>query len=305
MQFEREQFDDSLLDDNFVQETEDVDLGFQSMADLEKDVVKTEDDVTEDTPTTDTHAAENAQDTDASTEELDIMSQFLQSRGIRDGKTIVYEDEETGETSEVDFSTLSKPEQLQILSEISSPDLSEDEIQTINYLRENNVTLQDVITYYQDQAVKAYIENNKVESTSSVDSYDDDVIYLAEMKRRFPSMSEDELESELEAAKSNEELFKKKVEVIRDTYKQEEEKQAQEAIEAQQRQQEEYQKEFVNQLNNFSYVLMDHTDPKSDKLVIEDADRQAIYDYIFKKGPNGTSQLVDDLNNTEVLIQLA
>lgn len=303
MQFERDQFDDSLLDDNFNQEAEGADLGFQSMAELLEDGDTTPDDPTESTveePTT-----EPAQETDAKEDDLDVLGQFLKARGVRDGKTIVYEDDDTGETNEVDFSTLSQEEQLQILSDLADPGLSEDEVKTINYLRQNNASLQDVITYFQEQAVKAYIESNSSQTPSTVDSFTDEVLYVADLKKRFPDMSDEELQVELELAQSNEDLFKKKVDILRTSYKAEEERQAQQLIEEEQKKQEAYQKDFAEHLDQFSYVLMDHTDPKSDKFVIEDRDRQAIYDYIFKKNPNGVSQLAEDLNDTDVLIQLA
>lgn len=303
MQFEREQFDDSLLDDNYVSNTEDVDLGFQRMSDLDDADSNKEGNVSENTPSDTTP---NSSETTYATEEsLDVLGQFLKTRGVRDGKTIVYEDDDTGETNEVDFSTLSHEEQLQILNDLSTPNLSEDEIGTINYLRQNNVSLQDVITYFQEQAVKDYIASTSGTQTYSVDNYDDDVLYVADLKRRFPEMSEEELAEELEIAKSNEDLFKKKAETLRAAYKEEENAAIKQQEEAQQAQQQAYIQEFTNCLDNFSYVLMDHTDPKSDKFIIENRDRQAIYDYIFKKTPEGTTQLAADLNDPNVLIQLA
>lgn len=299
MQFEREQFDDSLLDDNYSQNTEDVDLGFQRMSDLNDGDNNA---VENDTPDSNTESSEN---TYATEESLDVLGQFLKTRGVRDGKTIVYEDDDTGETNEVDFSTLSHEEQLQILNDLSAPNLSEDEIGTINYLRQNNVSLQDVIIYFQDQAVRNYIASTSGNPMSDVDSFDDDVLYVADLRRRFPEMSNEELSEELELAKANEELFKKKADALRAAYKEEEAAVIQQQQESQQRQQQEYIQDFTNRLNNFSHVLMDHTDPKSDKFMIENRDRQAIYDYIFKKTPEGITQLAADLNDPDTLIQLA
>lgn len=303
MQYERDQFDEALLDDNYSEEVDNTDPGFQRMSEMEEEPSETE---TDSLPAAE-QSSDSTQQTeeDTSTEELDALGQFLKSKGVRDGKTIVYEDEETGETNEVEFSSLSTEEQLQILSDLSTPSLSEDEINTINYLRQNNASLQDVITYFQEQAVKEYIEKNSTEPTHEVDSYTDDVLYLAELKRRYPDMSDEELESELETAQANEELFKKKVTAIRASYKEAEEKQKQAALEEEQKTIEAYHTEFANHLDQFSYVLMDHTDPKSDKIVVEEQDKQAIYDYIFKKNPDGMSQLAADLNNMDVLIQLA
>ena len=297
MQFEREQFDDSLLEDNYSQDVENVDLGFQRMSELDSD----------DNPTDDTQSDndESSQNIDATEESLDVLSQFLKTRGVRDGKTIVYEDDDTGETSEVDFSTLSNEEQLQILNDLSAPELSEDEIGTINYLRQNNVSLQDVITYFQEQAVKQYIASTSGNTTHAVDDFSDEVLYIADLKNRFPEMSDEELADELEMAKSNDAIFKKKVEALRVSYKEEEQLAIKQREEQQKKLTEDYMNDFVNRLDSFSHVLMDHTDPKSDKFVIENSDRQAIYDYIFKKTPEGITQFAADLNDPDTVIQLA
>ena len=303
MNYDRDQFDDSLLDDNFEQETEPVDEGFQRMADLEEDVVNdTDNDVQNEQETSDNQLEENEE---SNFEDLDVVGHFLKERGVRDGKTLLYEDDETGETTEIDFSSLSKEEQLQILNDLSKPDLSDDEISTINYLRENNTSLQDVITYFQEKAVQEYIASTTKEAEHTVDSIADDVLYVVDLKKRYPDMSDEELESELELAQSNEELFKKKVDVIRAVYKAEEENAKAAALEQQKQEMEKYQQDFVNHLNNFSHVLMDHTDPKSDKIMVEDKDKQAIYDYFFRKDTDGASQFTRDLNDNEVLIQLA
>lgn len=296
MEFEATQFDDSLLDpapseqDNSSVDSnpfEPVDYGTQDQNDNES------------SQTTET------QD-DSYTEQMDAYMRFLQSRGIRDGKTVVYEDEETGETSEVDFSTLSDDEKFNILDEISRPDLTDDEIHTINFLRQNNVTMQDVIAYYQDQAVKDYIEKSGAPTqVYTSDDYSNEELYIADLKSRYPDMSDEELVDELESAKDNEELFNKKVEVIRNNFKNIEENQKKAQEEAYIKAQQDYQTQFTNVLDNFNYIPMDYKDPNGGAFQVENSEKAAIWDYIFKQDANGMTGFTRDLNDPAKLIEMA
>ena len=74
---------------------------------------------------------ENQSNSD-SNEEVDInpIEEFLKEKGIEDVSKIKYETED-GEIQEVDFNSLSGKEQLTILKELSTPDLSESEINTV------------------------------------------------------------------------------------------------------------------------------------------------------------------------------
>lgn len=142
--------------------------------------------------------------------DLDVFSEFLKGRGLRDGKTLIYQDEE-GNEQEVDFSSLDRDEQLNILNELAKPDLSDDEVKTIEYLRNNNVTIQDVIEYYSQKAVQDYInQNGPVNKAYSVDDYSDEELYIADLKSKFEGMTEEEIQADLDLAKSNEDLFKKR-----------------------------------------------------------------------------------------------
>lgn len=143
MIYDRSQFDDSLLD-NEVNPTE-------------NSVPPTEEPITEEDPNQEPEEGDDPIEEEDPDKDLDAFSAFLKSKGVRDGKTIIYEDEDTGEQKEVDFNSLDKAEQLEILNSLSDPGLTEDEIETINFLRKNNTSLQDVITFYQQKAIDDYI----------------------------------------------------------------------------------------------------------------------------------------------------
>ena len=107
----------------------------------------------------------------------DVLTTFLSQYGIENGK-ITYEND-NGDTEEVNFNELDSAEQLNILKELTTPDLADHEIETINFLRKNNVTLQDVVEYYSQVAVQNYIkENGPVQRDYSIDEYSDDELYF-------------------------------------------------------------------------------------------------------------------------------
>ena len=211
MQFEHNQFD-NLLDDEVVER-----VNTETQEEIIEPALNSTEGEEEEPSTSEGESGETEEEND-----LDAFSTFLKNRGIRDGKTIIYENEETGETEEVDFETLSKEEQLSILESLTDPGLSEDEIETINLLRKTNSSFQDIIAYYQQQAIDEYKAKNSGQETYTVDSYSDDELYLADQKAKFPEMTEEELKIELDVAKSNEDLFKKKVDLIRKQYKEQE-----------------------------------------------------------------------------------
>ena len=293
MLYDRSQFDDSLLDNETDPSLEDPNKT------IEEGITPQEE------PTNEEPIQDPNQELEDPDSDLDAFAIFLKSRGVRDGKTIVYEDEDTGETKEVDFNSLDKQEQLEILNSLADPGLTEDEIRTINLLRKNNTTLQDVISYYQQKAIDEYIEKNNISPTYSIDSYSDDDLYIADQKSKYPEMSDEELQTELEIAKSNEELFKKKVDLIRKQYQKLEEENIREQEEAEKAQQKEYQDKFANILNGFESISLDYKDPKSDKIVIEERDKNQIFDYVFKPTTNGVSKFVEDLSNPEIVAKLA
>lgn len=234
-------------------------------------------------------------------EDVDYMTSFLNEFGVKDG-IVTYENED-GTTEEVNFNDLDSNEKLNILRELTNPGLSQDEINTINYLRTNNASLQDVINYYSQVAVQNYISSSTKEY--AIDDYTDDELYIASLKEKFPDMSESDLEADLENAKSNEELYKRKVDTIRNQYKALEEEQAKAAVKEREEQYNTFRNSVHEALNNFKDVSMDYKDEKSARIQVEDSERERIYDYILRQDQNGESQMYKDLNDTNKLARLA
>ena len=237
----------------------------------------------------------------------DFLHNFLKEKGIEDPSKLQWEDE-NGEITDVDFDSLSDEDKLNVLNSLSDPGLSQHEIDVVNYLRNNNVTLNQVIDYFSKKAVDDYIAKNLDSvptKTYTIDDYTDEELYLADLKSKYPDFTDEELTSKLNSAKSNEELFKKEVNALRTEYKNEEDAQ----IEAQkQREQQDYDNlvnNLQNILGNFNEVILDSTDPESDVLEIEDSDKEQVLAYLLNQDTDGKSQLVKDLENPTTLIELA
>ena len=252
-------------------------------------------------------------DPDKSTEpnepELDVWHQYLKEMGIEDSKAIQFENEE-GEIETVDFDSLDRETQLTMLKELSDPGLSEHEIEVVNYLRRNNASFNDVIDYFAEQRLQEYLNENPDavhQKKYSVDEYSNDELYLADLKNKYPTLTDEELLAELDSAKLNEELFNKKSDAIRQQYKEQEEKVKQEQEQAEQQRYEALQQNIVDAVLNFKEISID-PDPESEDwrgLEIEDGDRQQILAYLLDQDQEGKSQLVRDIEDPAELIKLS
>ena len=241
--------------------------------------------------------------------ELDVWHQYLKDLGVSDYKAIQFENDE-GEIETVDFDTLDKETQLTMLKELTDPGLSEHEIEVVNYLRRNNASFDDVINYFAEQRLQQYLTENPDQvhqKVYSVDEYTNDELYLADLKNKYPDFTDEVLLAELDAAKLNEELFNKKSDIIRQQYKEQEDRQKQEAEAAEQQRYEDLQQNIVNAVLNFKEISID-PDPESEDwrgLEIEDGDRQNILSYLLDQDQEGKSRLVRDIEDPNELIKLS
>lgn len=118
-----------------------------------------------------------------------------------------------------EFTSLDKEEQLNILKELSDPNLSDHETEVMNYLRTH--TLYETVEYFAEQKLQEYLKHSEISNTKTyvVDDYTDDELYLAHLKCNYPSFTDEELSSKLNIAKSNKTLFKKEIIFLRQDYK--------------------------------------------------------------------------------------
>ena len=272
-----------------------------------------EDQITEDEPLLPDQPSDNGDEPEPQEpqnnedQEDDLITSYLKSKGITDPTKIQFENEEGG-IDEVDFSTLPKEEQLTMLNELASTDYTDYEREVINYLRVNNTDLQGVINYFQNKAIEDYLAQNPNQAPQksyTIDDYSDDELYIADLAAKFPDFTEEELNAKLDAAKTNEELFKKEVDSLREFYKGEEDRQAEQAKLSEQQQYEALQNTLLESIGKFNEIVLDTEDPKSDSLEIEDSDKQIMLDYLLTPDKDGQSQFDKDLSDPNALIELA
>lgn len=257
-------------------------------------------------PSDETNSAQEEQTETHETED-DLITSYLKSYGITDPTKIQFENDEGG-IDEVDFSSLPKEEQLTMLQELSSSDYTDYEKEVINYLRINNTDLQGVINYFQNKAIEDYLAQNPdsaPQKSYSIDDYSDDELYIADLAAKFPDFTEEELNARLDSAKVNEELFKKEVDSLRQFYKGEEDRQAEEVKQREQQQYEALQNTLLDSIGRFNEIVLDTEDPHSDSLEIEDVDKQIMLDYLLTPDKDGQSQFDKDLSDPQALIELA
>lgn len=236
-------------------------------------------------------------------EEEDVISAFLRSKGINPN-SIKFTGED-GQQEEHKFADLSAEEQLQILQYNELDDnygLTNEETQLINNLRSNNLSVQDYNNYIAKQAIENYTKNN-TQPQYQVDSISDDELFIIDLKARIPELSDEEVLAELDSAKANEDLFTKKVQSIRDDYKQKED-----LIEQQEQQLR--QQEAAQQAQQFEQLIIntiqenDSIDLGDSQLALSVDDKNEIASFILDEDATGVRYISRALDDPRTLVKM-
>lgn len=239
--------------------------------------------------------------------EEDVLTSFLKSYGIEDPSKMKFQNDDD-EVEDVDFKTLSKEDQMEILKNLTDSGLSEQEKADLNWLRQNGMSLKQFSDAVSKRSIDNYLNQNPNQAPQRVyqiDDYSDDELYLADLKSKYPDFTDEELLSKLESAKDNEDLYTKEVTALRNSYKQDEDNLVKQQEEQQAQAAQAMRDNLMKAASNFNEVLLDADDPESDALMIEDTDKQQILSYLLDQDSQGKSQLIRDLEDPETLIQLA
>lgn len=234
-------------------------------------------------------------------EDDDIINDILKTKGISDPNKIRFEEEDGKETT-MSWKDLTKEEKINILTgsvveppKAQEPDteLTEEEQQFINYLRSNGMTP----TQYTQQ-----FEQSEPQEQYTVDSLTDEDLFLLDLQARVEDITEEELQKALEAAKSDETLFKKQMEGVRKEYQKLEDnnRQQQEAIAQEQQNQQwnAFVDTITNEIESFNSV-------EGVDLELDDNDKQILADFILERDETGVSNLGKALNDPQSLVTIA
>lgn len=224
-----------------------------------------------------------------------VINTILAQKGFNNPDKIKILDED-GYEEVVSFDGLTEAEQLSLLD---SPDtvLDDSEIEVINFLRTNNTTLEQIIKYREAKAVEAALA---AQDAFSIDQVTDEELYVADLKSRYPSLTDDELGLELEKEMSNDSLFRKKVDTIREQYEQMEiQEQEERALDA--------QREIESNYEMLAASLLEVAQDTDDlyTLELEDQDKDDVLRFLLEKDVNGQSDFIKSLDDPKTLFKLA
>lgn len=150
---------------------------------------------------------------DVQNEEDDLTNEVLRLKGIADPNKIKFE-EETGAIIERSWDSLSREEQLNILSDQNDPnfDLDDQEVELLNAIRSSGMSVHDYMS--------ALTNSVQPKESYKIDQLSDEEVYALDLLEKVGSdnITDEELEQAIENAKQNETLFKKTVEGLRNEY---------------------------------------------------------------------------------------
>lgn len=226
----------------------------------------------------------------------DYLTQLLKSRGV-DRERVRIENEE-GEIEEWKFDDLDDETKFGILSQNDSM-LSDDEINTVNFLRQNRMNLPDLIEYQRQMAIKEYLEQNSTPQYT-VDQVSDDDLFRFELQDQMPDLTDEEIEDQLNRAKENETFFQKKVAALRKEYKELEDNQTK-ANEEQVAAEKEAQ---FNQLAQ-SLVSVARDTEEMNGMLLDDQDKEDVLSFLLDRDANGQSEFYKLFSDPKALFKMA
>lgn len=233
----------------------------------------------------------------------DIIVTLLKDKGINPA-SIKFQNE-SGEIEEKAFDELTKDEQLQILNYDDSQDnygLDDDEVSLINELRQSNLSAEEYKQFIARQAVQEYLANNDPETQIyEVDSIPDDELYVIDLKAKIPELTDEDAASELELAKQNEALYQKKIQSIRNEYKQRENLVIQQQEEEQRLEAEKAAQEFENSIIA-AIEENDTIDLGESSLTLSEDDMNEIASFILDSDAAGVRHIAKALNDPKTLV---
>ena len=127
-----------------------------------------------------------------------LLDDLLKLKGISDSKIIIIGEDEKEE--QIDFYSLSKEEQLEILNNsdtetVVSNELDKTEIDWINELRSSDLSIEQWKQKFKDEILSEI--NIPIEKIYDIDEYNDQELFLLDLKNKY-DLTDEELVKELE-----------------------------------------------------------------------------------------------------------
>lgn len=230
-----------------------------------------------------------------------LVLQLLEAKGIKDG--LVQMENEDGSIEEIPFNELSSEEQFNILNtELESNDLglNDTEAGDLQFLRDNGVTLEQAIQYFSNKAIEDYVASTQNPTADTVAGYSDEEIYALDLLARNKDLTEEEIQTRIDKQREHPDLFKEKVDSLREEYLQLEKDQvAEREAEITRQANESYQ-----QVAESLVAVAKETDYIGG-LDIEVEDKQEVLGFILNKDDNGVTEFGKLLEDPKALFEIA
>lgn len=234
-----------------------------------------------------------------------LIEDLLRSRGITDSSKINFQDD-NGEITQVDWKSLSREEQFNILNQEQPSevdDLDDDEIELLNSIRASKMSPREFLDHYSRQGIQNYINSSQVPNYR-VDQIEDDVLYVTDLIAKLgdDNITDEELQTLLEKAKENPELYQKQIAALRSEYQNLEDQHYQQIQAAQQQQQ---QQQFNQFAQNIQQEIMQFNNIAGFDINMDQDDMQELYEFISGFDSAGVSIFGKVLNDPKSLVKMA
>ena len=256
---------------------------------------------TVDEGTTDSGNDDNQQTVE---EEEDALTSYLKFKGIEDPSKIKFENE-NGETEEIDWNSLSREEQLNILkTSDEDPDtaLDDAEIKLINQMRTADLTPEEFIQMIKQQGAAEYARSLESAPKYQIDDLTDDELFILDLQTRVDELTVEEAQSALEKAKADESLFAKQMAGIRAEYKRIEdsnrERIAAEEDKEKEQQYQQFEDSILSSIQRFNKV-------GGLDIEMDVDDMNDVANFILSADGAGVNYLAKALNNPDTLVKMA
>lgn len=234
-------------------------------------------------------------------QEDDLTTEVLRLKGISNPDKIKFEDE-SGAVTERSWDSLTKEEQINILADQrehqeTNNDLTEDEADLINAIRNSGMSVQDYM-----QTITPQI--NQPQDTNQFDAMSDEDLYAFDILNKVgnDNITDEELDAALEAAKANETLFKKTVDGLRQQYNRLQEEQKQNIANQQQAAAQQRYQAFANVVNN---QIDNFNSFAGQPIQLSNQDKDNLSEFMLALDEDGSSALGKALQDPKLLTKAA
>lgn len=237
-----------------------------------------------------------------SNQEDDFTTEVLKIRGITDPSKIKFEDA-TGAIVERSWDQLTKQEQLNIIvgdQSAEENELSEDEAALLNAIRKSGSSVEEYLN--------AYAEENAPEPATEpaykINELSDDEVYALDLLEKVGSenITDEELQAAIDAAKQNEQLYKKTVEGLRQEYiRLQQDREAQQQNEVAAKQQAQFQR-FATSING---EIQRMNQFMGQELELSQDEKEELSSFMLELDENGVSAFGRAMQDPEIFTQAA